>query len=59
MEEAKSQSKLIAKIEELAEMPYDDIVWIYKDKDNEYEITDKSLEQVIFDLEHNYTAIPF
>ena len=56
--EAKSQRKLISKIEELAQMRYDDIQYIVK-KDKQYPVESKNLSQILYDLENGFTAINF
>jgi len=57
--ECESQSKLIEKIEEIADMDYDKIKYIVS-KEGQYPVDSKSLEVILYDLEYNkFCAVPF
>jgi len=47
------------KIAKIARMPFDDIVQIFNSIGDSYPKEEKSLEEVLYDLENGYTAIPF
>jgi len=57
--ECESQSELIKKIEEIADMEYDKIKYIVSEEE-QYPVESKSLEVILYDLEYNdFTVVPF